>query len=173
MHTVQVTISDYVRVYTHDYHPPSLPSHIPPSLPITSIPPHHSSFPFSPSPLPPPHHPPSLPITLPIILSPSPYPHTPVQHAMMLEFQATRDQNSLMRANTAITRMMTTYTRRGPGMKYVKLVLGELIQEVAQLNSTMEINPLQVREGRGCVEALREGEGCVEAMRRGGAVLRP
>ena len=65
---------------------------------------------------------------------------------MMLEFQATRDQNSLMRANTAITRMMTTYTRRGPGMKYVKLVLGELIQEVAQLGNTMEINPLQVRE---------------------------
>ena len=66
------------------------------------------------------------------------------EHAMMLEFQATRDQNSLMRANTAITRMMTTYTRRGPGMKYVKLVLGELIQEVAQLSTTMEINPLQM-----------------------------
>ena len=47
-------------------------------------------------------------------------------------------------------------------MKYVKLVLGELIQEVAQLGSTMEINPLQVRKGRG--------EAVLKSQRKGRAV---
>ena len=55
-------------------------------------------------------------------------------------------------------------------MKYVKLVLGELVQEVAQLGSVMEINPLQVREGLWrCV--MRRGHGGVLRGRGCGGVL--
>jgi Ras GTPase-activating-like protein IQGAP2/3 len=66
------------------------------------------------------------------------------EQALMMEFQAARDMNSLMRANTAITRMMTTYTRRGPGMKYVKQAMGDLIHELVDMDVSMEINPLQI-----------------------------
>ena len=62
----------------------------------------------------------------------------------MMEFQDARDMNSLMRANTAITRMMTTYTKRGPGMKYVKEALGDIVQDIVANDISIEINPLDV-----------------------------
>lgn len=52
-----------------------------------------------------------------------------------------------MRANTPVSRMMTTYTRRGPGQIYVKGVLAERINKVVQLKDlNLEINPLKVYE---------------------------
>jgi Ras GTPase-activating-like protein IQGAP2/3 len=43
--------------------------------------------------------------------------------------------------------MMTTYTRRGPGQSYLKVVLQDRINELVQMsNLDLEINPLKVYE---------------------------
>ena len=52
-----------------------------------------------------------------------------------------------MRANTPISRMMTTYTRRGPGQVYLKGVLSERVNKLIELKDlNLEINPLKVYE---------------------------
>jgi len=43
------------------------------------------------------------------------------------QFEMTTEFGSLLRANTPVSRMMTTYTRRGPGQSYLKSVLAERI----------------------------------------------
>lgn len=61
------------------------------------------------------------------------------------EFQEATGIGSLLRANTALTRMMTTYTRRGPGQQYLKATLtGVLTNLCSQPNLILEINPLKV-----------------------------
>lgn len=53
----------------------------------------------------------------------------------------------LLRANTAASRMMTTYTRRGPGQSYLKNVLAERINSLVEHEDlNLEINPLKVYE---------------------------
>ena len=52
-----------------------------------------------------------------------------------------------MRANTPISRMMTTYTRRGPGQTYLKNILTGKINQLIELTDIdLEINPLKVYE---------------------------
>lgn len=52
---------------------------------------------------------------------------------------------SLLRANTPVSRMMTTYTRRGPGQSYLKSVLAERINSLIEHKDlNLEINPLKV-----------------------------
>jgi Ras GTPase-activating-like protein IQGAP2/3 len=52
-----------------------------------------------------------------------------------------------MRANTPVSRMMTTYTRRGPGQSYLKTVLSERINNLIEHQDLdLEINPLKVFE---------------------------
>lgn len=68
------------------------------------------------------------------------------QFALKAEFENAIDMGSLMRANTAVSRMMTTYTRRGPGQEYLKASLSEQLRLLMQdklLN--LEIEPLKVR----------------------------
>lgn len=61
------------------------------------------------------------------------------------EFREATGIGSLLRANTALTRMMTTYTRRGPGQQYLKTTLtGVLSNLCSQSNLILEINPLKV-----------------------------
>ncbi|XP_031568487.1 GTPase-activating protein-like [Actinia tenebrosa] len=61
------------------------------------------------------------------------------------EFEESENFNSLLRANTAISRMMTTYTRRGPGQQYLKLALEEPLHELlSQPDLLLEINPVKV-----------------------------
>ena len=61
------------------------------------------------------------------------------------EFATARDLGSLLRANTAITRMMTTYTRRGPGQSYLKTTLGQVLAPIfAQRELSLEVNPAKV-----------------------------
>lgn len=48
---------------------------------------------------------------------------TMFENALKMEFSNSNDLGSLMRNNTAISRMMTTYTRRGLGQQYLKDVL--------------------------------------------------
>lgn len=53
----------------------------------------------------------------------------------------------MLRANTPVSRMMTTYTRRGPGQSYLKSILSNKIKElVTDANLNLEINPLKVYE---------------------------
>src|SRR4051794_8895200 len=69
------------------------------------------------------------------------------QSVLSAQFENTPEYSSLLRANTPVSRMMTTYTRRGPGQSYLKVVLQERINSLVQMNDLdLEINPLKVYE---------------------------
>ena len=54
---------------------------------------------------------------------------------------------NLLRANTALTRMMTTYTRRGQGQTYLKNTLTPILSEIMNdKDLSLEINPQKVYE---------------------------
>lgn len=72
---------------------------------------------------------------------------TMFQSVLIHEFDTALDFGSLMRANTPVSRMMTTYTRRGPGQQYLKYVLHHnLNQLLEQPDQNLEIDPLKVYE---------------------------
>lgn len=63
------------------------------------------------------------------------------------QFDTTLEYSSLLRANTPVSRMMTTYTRRGPGQSYLKVVLADQINSLIEHKDlNLEINPLKVYE---------------------------
>jgi Ras GTPase-activating-like protein IQGAP2/3 len=71
----------------------------------------------------------------------------PKQSVLTYQFDNTPDYSSLLRANTPVSRMMTTYTRRGPGQSYLKVVLQDRINSLIELKDLdLEINPLKVYE---------------------------
>ncbi|CCJ31210.1 unnamed protein product [Pneumocystis jirovecii] len=70
---------------------------------------------------------------------------TMFQSVLSSEFDHATEFVSLLRANTPISRMMTTYTRRGPGQSYLKSVLSERIKYLYEHNELdLEINSLKV-----------------------------
>ncbi|CAG8525402.1 3644_t:CDS:10 [Paraglomus brasilianum] len=70
---------------------------------------------------------------------------TMFQSVLAAQFETTTDFNSLLRANTPVSRMMTTYTRRGPGQSYQKSVLSERINSLIEHKDlNLEIDPLKV-----------------------------
>ncbi|CAG8524474.1 6519_t:CDS:10 [Ambispora gerdemannii] len=72
---------------------------------------------------------------------------TMFQSVLSAQFETTLDFGSLLRANTPVSRMMTTYTRRGPGQSYLKTVLSERINNLIEHKDlNLEINPLKVYE---------------------------
>ncbi|CAG8528308.1 5371_t:CDS:10, partial [Diversispora eburnea] len=72
---------------------------------------------------------------------------TMFQSVLSAQFETTSDFNSLLRANTPVSRMMTTYTRRGPGQSYLKSVLSERINSLIEHKDlNLEINPLTVQD---------------------------
>lgn len=72
---------------------------------------------------------------------------TMFQNVLAAQFDSTTDFGSLLRANTPVSRMMTTYTRRGPGQTYLKNVLSERINNLIEHKDLdLEINPLKVYE---------------------------
>jgi Ras GTPase-activating-like protein IQGAP2/3 len=72
---------------------------------------------------------------------------TMFQSVLTYQFDNTPEYSSLLRANTPVSRMMTTYTRRGPGQSYLKVVLQERINSLVEMNTLdLEINPLKVYE---------------------------
>ncbi|CAG8531317.1 2476_t:CDS:10 [Ambispora leptoticha] len=72
---------------------------------------------------------------------------TMFQSVLSAQFETTLDFGSLLRANTPVSRMMTTYTRRGPGQSYLKSVLSERINSLIEHKDlNLEINPLKVYE---------------------------
>ncbi|KAF2819518.1 Rho GTPase activation protein [Ophiobolus disseminans] len=72
---------------------------------------------------------------------------TMFQSVLTYQFDNTPDYSSLLRANTPVSRMMTTYTRRGPGQSYLKVILQDSINSLIELKDLdLEINPLKVYE---------------------------
>lgn len=72
---------------------------------------------------------------------------TMFQSVLTYQFDNTPEYSSLLRANTPVSRMMTTYTRRGPGQSYLKEVLAGKINSLIELTDVdLEINPLKVYE---------------------------
>ena len=63
------------------------------------------------------------------------------------QFETATDFGSLLRANTPVSRMMTTYTRRSPGQSYLKQILSDRINNLIEHKDIdLEINPLKVFE---------------------------
>lgn len=70
---------------------------------------------------------------------------TMFQAVLAFQFENTSEFSSLLRANTPVSRMMTTYTRRGQGQTYLRSVLSSKLNQINnQRNLNLEINPLRV-----------------------------
>ncbi|KAM5382151.1 hypothetical protein ACJA88_003946 [Fusarium oxysporum] len=83
---------------------------------------------------------------------------TMFQSVLTYQFDNTPDYSSLLRANTPVSRMMTTYTRRGPGQSFLKSVLADRINGLIELKDLdLEINPLKVYERM--IEQIEEDTG--------------
>ncbi|QKX56183.1 uncharacterized protein TRUGW13939_03283 [Talaromyces rugulosus] len=83
---------------------------------------------------------------------------TMFQSVLTYQFDNTPEYSSLLRQNTPVSRMMTTYTRRGPGQSYLKHVLAEQINSLIELQDVdLEINPLKVYESM--VQQIHEDTG--------------
>eukprot|EP01087_Luapelamoeba_hula_P013930 TRINITY_DN4018_c0_g1_i1.p1 TRINITY_DN4018_c0_g1~~TRINITY_DN4018_c0_g1_i1.p1 ORF type:complete len:787 (-),score=140.16 TRINITY_DN4018_c0_g1_i1:88-2448(-) len=62
-----------------------------------------------------------------------------------VEFSNAAGLGSVLRSNTTLTRMMTTYTRRGPGQAYLKNTLTNVLTNLFEKEDlVLEINPLKV-----------------------------
>merc|ERR1712093_618157 len=87
---------------------------------------------------------------------------TMFQSVVTYQFDNTPEYSSLLRANTPVSRMMTTYTRRGPGQSYLKTVLADRINGLIELKDLdLEINPLKVYERM--IEQIEEDTGSLPA----------
>ena len=83
---------------------------------------------------------------------------TMFQSVLTHQFETTPEYSSLLRQNTPVSRMMTTYTRRGPGQSYLKEVLADKINGLTELSEVdLEINPLKVYETM--IKQIEEGTG--------------
>ncbi|OZJ06631.1 hypothetical protein BZG36_00295 [Bifiguratus adelaidae] len=72
---------------------------------------------------------------------------TMFQNVLAAQFETATEFVMLLRANTPVSRMMTTYTRRGPGQSYLKVVLSDKINQLIEHKElNLEINPLKVYE---------------------------
>ncbi|KAG1470586.1 hypothetical protein G6F56_002599 [Rhizopus delemar] len=70
---------------------------------------------------------------------------TMFQNVLAAQFETSTEFGSLLRANTPVSRMMTTYTRRGPGQSYLKSTLSERIADLVKHHDLdLEINPIKV-----------------------------
>lgn len=85
---------------------------------------------------------------------------TMFQSVLSYQFEHTPEYSSLLRQNTPVSRMMTTYTRRGPGQAYLKQVLADQINSLIELQDVdLEINPLKVYETM--VRQIENDTGCL------------
>ncbi|KAK9340537.1 Rho GTPase activation protein [Lipomyces starkeyi] len=89
---------------------------------------------------------------------------TMFQSVLASQFEAATEFSSLLRANTPVSRMMTTYTRRGPGQSYLKSVLSEQINDLSgHLDLDLEINPLKAYD-QVYAMALKRANGNVDLV---------
>ncbi|VVT56078.1 uncharacterized protein SAPINGB_P004789 [Magnusiomyces paraingens] len=67
------------------------------------------------------------------------------QAVLAHQFENATEFSSLLRANTPVSRMMTTYTRRPPGQAYLRSCLSNNLNKIIdQKDLNLEINPLKV-----------------------------
>ncbi|XP_004364474.2 ras GTPase-activating protein [Capsaspora owczarzaki ATCC 30864] len=88
------------------------------------------------------------------------------ENLLLSMFEEAIDMGSLMRANTAVSRMMTTYTRRVPGQEYLKLALAD---QLKRLMSTKDLN-LEIEPSKIYEQMLNDDEastGETTTMQRG------
>ena len=52
------------------------------------------------------------------------------QTVLASQFDLATEFSSLLRANTPVSRMMTTYTRRGPGQTYLRSCLSDVLNKI-------------------------------------------
>ncbi|KAJ2849749.1 RasGAP protein, partial [Coemansia erecta] len=72
---------------------------------------------------------------------------TMFQLVLAAQFETTQEFSNLLRQNTPVSRMMNTYTSRGPGQVYLKNVISQEIARVIENKDlNLEINPLKVYE---------------------------
>ncbi|KAJ2909856.1 RasGAP protein [Coemansia aciculifera] len=72
---------------------------------------------------------------------------TMFQLVLAAQFETTHEFSNLLRQNTPVSRMMNTYTSRGPGQVYLKNVISSEIARVIENKAlNLEINPLKVYE---------------------------
>ncbi|KAI9022331.1 Rho GTPase activation protein [Phycomyces nitens] len=87
---------------------------------------------------------------------------TMFQNVLAAQFETSTEFGSLLRANTPVSRMMTTYTRRGPGQSYLKSVLVDKVKNLVEHKDlNLEINPLKVYEEM--VAQIEEDKGALPA----------
>ncbi|KZV84636.1 Rho GTPase activation protein [Exidia glandulosa HHB12029] len=87
---------------------------------------------------------------------------TMFQSVLSAQFETATEFGSLLRANTPVSRMMTTYTRRGPGQSYLKSVLADRINSLIEHKDlNLEINPVKVYEQM--VNQIEEDTGSLPA----------
>ncbi|KAI8808428.1 ras GTPase-activating protein [Cladochytrium replicatum] len=88
------------------------------------------------------------------------------QNVLAAQFDSATESTTLLRSNTPLSRMMTTYTRRGPGQTYLKNVLAERINNLIEAKDlNLEINPLAVYEQM--VQDIEEQTGQPSDLPRG------
>ncbi|KAJ1667754.1 RasGAP protein, partial [Coemansia sp. RSA 25] len=72
---------------------------------------------------------------------------TMFQLVLAAQFETTHEFSNLLRQNTPVSRMMNTYTSRGPGQVYLKnVVSSEIARVIENKTLNLEINPLKVYE---------------------------
>ncbi|KAJ2721610.1 RasGAP protein [Coemansia sp. Benny D115] len=72
---------------------------------------------------------------------------TMFQLVLAAQFETTHEFSNLLRQNTPVSRMMNTYTSRGPGQVYLKNVISEeIVRVIENKDLNLEINPLKVYE---------------------------
>ncbi|KAI0404763.1 GTPase [Xylaria palmicola] len=92
---------------------------------------------------------------------------TMFQSVLTYQFDTTPEYSSLLRANTPVSRMMTTYTRRGPGQSFLRTVLADRINSLIELEDLdLEINPLKVYE-RMCDQIEKDTGSLPPSLPRG------
>ncbi|KAF7720992.1 glyceraldehyde-3-phosphate dehydrogenase 1 [Apophysomyces ossiformis] len=74
---------------------------------------------------------------------------TMFQNVLATQFETTTEFASLLRANTPVSRMMTTYTRRGPGQSYLKSVLSDKISHLIERKDVYEEIVEQMEQEQG------------------------
>eukprot|EP01105_Mastigella_eilhardi_P015960 TRINITY_DN3658_c0_g1_i4.p1 TRINITY_DN3658_c0_g1~~TRINITY_DN3658_c0_g1_i4.p1 ORF type:complete len:766 (-),score=261.93 TRINITY_DN3658_c0_g1_i4:91-2388(-) len=85
------------------------------------------------------------------------------QSVLKQEFSVADGIPNLLRANTALTRMLATYTRREPGQQYLKNTLTPLLAKVVTNDGlNLEINPTKVFEAYVNEYESKEGKAFTE-----------
>ena len=74
------------------------------------------------------------------------------------QFKAATNFNSLLRANTPVSRMLTTYTHRGPGQAYLrKILVKHIVRIMACPEQNLDIEPRRVYDELAAAGSVPSG----------------